>query len=231
MRSLTSGIMVVSALLVSAGASAWAFRAQNAGEVAFPQTLLAASLALAVVALVRAYRDGELLDWIKPKWGDFSGGAATALVLFAVTYGLVKVLTPDASPRQAWLLRLYLQMGDPTTLREKAPLVAAGIVLFAIADALVWRGLVPGILAERVGSRTAWIWAGALYGLAYVPTAFILKEGGAGPNLLIVAGALATGWILGATTRFFGRLVPGIVGHSLFAWFALMTYRFFAPSV
>jgi hypothetical protein len=216
---------------VTGGAAALAFRPENAGTTTFPLLVLAASAILAAAALFVAHRNGELADWLTPKWGDFSGGAATAIALFAVMYGVVKVLAPNGSVRQAWLLRLYLQMGPPSVLREKAALVGAAIVLFAITDALVWRGLVPSALAERFGSRSAWIVAGALYGLAYVPAALILREGGAGPNLLLVAGALATGWILGATTRFFRRLAPGIVGHALFAWFALMTYRFFAPSV
>ncbi len=230
MRSL-DWLWLALALIVTAAATAFAFRPDHAGTLAFPVTILAASAALAVLAVAIAYRDGVLLDWVKPRWGAFSGGAGTALVLFAVAYVIVKVLAPDGSHRQAWLLRLYLQMGSPQILREKAVLVGAAIVLFAITDGLVWRGLVPSVLASRFGSRRAWIAAGALYGVSYVPAALMLREGGAGPNLLLVAGALSTGWILGASTRIFGRLVPGIIGHALFAWFALMTFRFFAPSV
>lgn len=228
---MRSFVWVALALLVTALATAFAFRPDHAGTPTFVVTILAASALLAALALVTAHRDGDLVDWLKPKWGDFSGGAVTALVLFAAAYGIVKALAPDGSVRQAWLLRLYLQMGSPEILREKAVLVGSAIVLFAVTDGLVWRGLVPGALAARFGSRRAWIVAGALYGVAYLPAALMLREGGAGPNLLLVAGALSTGWILGATTRFFRHLVPGIIGHALFAWFALMTYRFFAPSV
>lgn len=228
MRSLLTALV---AALVTAGASAYAFRPDFAGSPVFPGTILAGSAIVAAYALYRAFADGELRDWVRPRWGDFSGGALTAALLFGVTYGLGKLLTPEGSPRSAWMLRLYLQLGPPDILRAKASLVGAAIVLFAITDGLVWRGLVTGAIAERIGSRRAWIASGVLYGLAYVPAAYVLREGGAGPNVLLVAGALLTGLVLGATTRFFGRLVPGIVGHALFAWFALMTYRFFAPSV
>ncbi len=228
MRSLLTAAVAV---LVTAGATAYAFRPEWAGSSAFPGTILGASALLAAYALFQAHRDGELRDWIRPRWGDFSGGAMTAALLFGTTYGLGKLLTPEGSPRSAWMLRLYLQLGPPDVLRAKASLVGAAIILFAITDGLAWRGLVTGALAERIGSRRAWIASGVLYGLSYAPAAYVLREGGAGPNVLLVAGALLTGLVLGATTRFFGRLVPAIVGHALFAWFALMTYRFFAPSV
>lgn len=219
------------AFLVAASAAAYAFRPDLAGTPTFPAVILGASGLLAVVAIGRALHDGELGAWLRPKWGDFSGGAFTALILFAITYGFTKVLAPDGTPRQAWTLRLYLQLGSPEILRAKAALVGGALAVFAFCDALVWRGMVNGALAERFGSRTAWIWSGVLYGLAYVPAAFVLREPNAGPNLILVAGAFATGLILGVSTRFFGRLIPGVVGHALFAWFALMTYRFFAPSV
>lgn len=231
MRGLDGVLAVLGALIVTAGATAFAFRPENAGSPLFPGILVGASALLAIGALLWAKRDGELREWIQPRWGDFSGGALTAAALFGVTYGIGKILAPESSPRSAWMLRLYLQLGSPDVLRAKATLVAFGIIVFAITDALVWRGLVPSALASRVGSRTAWIWSGLLYGVAYVPAALMMREGGAGPNLLLVACALATGWILGATTRFFGRLFPSMIAHALFAWFALMTYRFFAPSV
>lgn len=216
---------------LTAAAAAVAFRPEYTGRPTFVVVLLGASATLAVLGILKARYDGELKTWLKPRWGDFTGGAVTAAILFALAYVLAKILAPEGSPRAAWLFRLYLQMGALELLRDKAAGVAQVLFVFAITDAIAWRGLVPSLIAERVGSRTAWIWTGALYGLSYLPAAYVLRVDGAGPNMLLAATALATGLVLAANARYFQRLVPGMIAHLLFAWFSLMTFRFASPSV
>ena len=58
--------------------------------------------------------------------------AATGAALFGATYVLGRVLVPEGSGRQLWLMRLYLQLGSTDVLRQKAWLAASVIVLFAI---------------------------------------------------------------------------------------------------
>ncbi len=229
--AMRSFVWVVLAFALSAAGMAWAFRESLAGSPLFVAAILGTEGILAALFVLRASRDGELSAWLRPKWGDFTGGALTATALFGATYVLGRVLVPEGSGRQLWLMRLYLQLGSTDVLRQKAWLAASVIVLFAIVDALAWRGLVPSLLAERVGSRRAWMWAALLYGLSYAPAAYLVGDKVNGPNLLLVSGALVTGIILGASTRFFGRLIPGVIAHSLFAWFSLMTYRLMTPSV
>ena len=101
---------------VSAAASAVAFRPDYAGTATFPGIILGARAVLAAIALARAHRDGDLSAWIKPKWGDFSGGALTAALLFAAAYALGRGLAAEGTPRHAWMFRLYLQLGSPEVL-------------------------------------------------------------------------------------------------------------------
>ena len=61
------------------------------------------------------------------------------------------------------------------SLQAHAPVVALAVAVAALAEEIVWRGVVTQLLAERVGSRVAWVWAAGLYALAFVPTAWALR--------------------------------------------------------
>jgi len=76
--------------------------------------------------------------------------------------------------------------------------VVAAIVVAATAEEIVWRGLVTRLVAEAVGSRTAWIWAAVLYALAQAPTIWLLRDPVAGANPLVVFAALALGLVWGS---------------------------------
>jgi len=103
--------------------------------------------------------------------------------------------------------------------------------VMAVAEELVWRGLVVSLLEERIGSRRAWIWAAVLYGVAHLPTAWALRDPAAGPNPLLVLAAIGCGLVWGGMARRFDRLLPSMFSHALFDWTVIMMFRYWGPSV
>jgi uncharacterized protein len=195
-------------------------------------TLGLPTIALASVAALRAHKDGELVAWLRPTWGDFTRGFAATLFLFAGAYVYVKIIAPAGTPRDAWMARIYLQLGDPSVMRKNAPLVAFGLIALSAAEEIVWRGLVTTLFAERFGSRHAWILAAVAYAVASLPVMWALRDEAAGPNPVLPLAALGAGLMWGALTRFYGgRVFPAIVSHALFYWSVLMMFRLWGPSV
>jgi uncharacterized protein len=224
MRPAAAGF-VLAAVLVTGVSSQLAFSPDRSGTVAFWALALGPTVLLAAAASVWAQREGYLAEWLQPRWGDFTRGVLGAVALFGAAWGVTHVLAPVGSPREIWLVSLYGQIGDPRVLQVHAPLVALAVAAAALAEEVVWRGAVTQLLAERVGSRTAWIWAAGLYALALVPTAWALRSGG-GLNPLLVIAAAGAGLVWGAMARAFGSLTPSILAHALFDWAALMMFPF-----
>jgi membrane protease YdiL (CAAX protease family) len=208
----------------------FAFQEQRAGTVAFWAWMAVPYLVLAVAAVVRAHRDGTLREMLRPMWGDVTRGVGGAIVLFGATLAFTKLALAGTS-REAWLARLYLQLGDPGKLRDNAWAVAGMLISLAILEELVWRGLVTGLLAEVIGSRRAWVWAAVLYALAHLPVMWALRDERAGLNPVLPMAALAAGLVWGGMTRYFGRLPPAIVAHALFDWVVVVQFRLWGQSV
>ncbi|MBX3226693.1 MAG: CPBP family intramembrane metalloprotease [Labilithrix sp.] len=220
-----AGIVIAIAI-----ASHVAFAPARAGTSLVFVAMGVPTVAFAIVAVVRAYRDGVVKDLVGVKGGDFTRGFASAAVLFGGAYAFSRVVTPPTSPQAIWLARLYDQIGDPNELRKSVGAVVVALVVMAVGEEVVWRGLVTSLLEEQVGSRRAWIWAAVLYAVAHVPTMWQLK-GAAGMNPVIVIAALGCGLVWGGMARYFGRLLPGIFSHLLFDWTVLMMFRLWGPSL
>ena len=220
--------VVTSAVATAAGFACKSAYAGSAGLVAIYGGV---TCALAIAGSVRAWRDGELGEWLRPRSGDFTRGFLAGGFLFGCAYLFTRFVIPADSPRVGWLARTYLQIGDPAAMRDKVAYVSVFICIIAIAEEIVWRGLVTTLFAEIVGSRRAWIFAAVLYSLAHVPTMWMLADTKAGLNPIVVFAALGCGLVWGALTRFSGRLAPAIVSHALFDWFIVMTFRLWGPSV
>ena len=191
--------------------------------------LLAAgpTVALAAVALLWAREEGLLGEWLRWKPGDFTIGFLAALGLFGFAWAVVRLVAPVGSEREIWLVSLYAQIGDPRELQAHVALVAPAICAAAVAEEVVWRGAVTRLLAQRVGSRSAWVWAAALYALAYVPTAWSLRASGAqagGLDPVLPFAALGAGLLWGGIARAYGRIVPAMVAHALFDWAVVMMF-------
>lgn len=240
---------LVAIVVVIAAAASQAFDLARAGQLSMIVWIGVPTLALAIVGVVRAQRDGMLYrrgafdegegphylatgkGWLNVRSGDFTRGFLAAAVLFGGSWVFTKVVMPVGSARESWIARLYLQLGDPTTLRKNVAVVAVAIVVMSIAEELVWRGLVTSLLEEKVGTRRAWVWAAVLYAVAHVPTVWALRDPVAGPNPMILVAALGCGLVWGYMARRFERLLPGIFSHVLFDWTVLMMFRLWGPSV
>lgn len=218
------------------------FQVSRAGQPTFVLWIAVPTVALAIAGAIRAHQDGTLYrrgsfddgggkGWLNVRSGDFTRGFLGAALLFGAAWAFTKVVTPSGSPRESWIARLYLQLGDPTTLRKNVVLIVIGIIIMAAAEEIVWRGLVTSLLEEKIGSRRAWVWAAVLYAVAHVPTMWALRDPVAGPNPMIVVAALGCGLVWGFMARRFERLLPGIFSHVLFDWTVLMMFRLWGPSV
>lgn len=221
------------AITIAVGVAAgFAFRVGNAGSAKLVFIYGGVTSALAIVGCIRAYRDGELGDWLRPAFGDFTSAFFATALLFAGAYAFSKYIVLPGDVHTGWLSRLYLQMGDPPELRKHAAFVGSAICIIAIAEEIVWRGFVTTLFAEIAGSRRAWIYAAVLYSLAHVPTMWLLADTRAGLNPLIVFAALGCGLVWGAVVRYKdGRLMPAMISHALFDWAVVMMFRFWGPSV
>ena len=229
---MRTALWLVIVTSVAGVASYLGFQLERAGLLSFVLVVSVPSIVLAVLGGWRAQRDGELVDWIRPSWGDFTAGFLATLVLFAASYGATKLFAPTGSDHESWLARLYLQLGNPMILRAHPVSVAGTLIVMAIADEVLWRGVVTRLIAERVGSRTAWLYAIVPYALTQVPTMWALRDPVAGLNPVLPIAAIGGGLVWGALARQQGgRLVPGMVSHALLNWSLLMMFRLWGPSV
>jgi membrane protease YdiL (CAAX protease family) len=222
MRPAAAAFVAV-AVLVTGLASYFAFSPERSGRIAFWALAAGPTVVVAAVAAAWANREELLREWLLPKWGDFTRGVVGAVLLFVAAWGVARLIAPVGSPRELWLVSLYAQLGDPRALQDHAPALAAVVVVAALAEEVLWRGVVTHLLAERTGSRTAWIWAAGLYALAYVPTMWALRAG-AGVNPVLAVAALGAGLLWGGMARAFGRLAPGVLAHALFDWAVVMMF-------
>jgi membrane protease YdiL (CAAX protease family) len=210
-------------VVVTGIASYLAFSPAQSGSIAFWALAAGPTVALAAAAATWARREDLLREWLSPKWGDFTRGVVGAVVLFALGWAFARLVAPVGSAREIWLVSLYGQIGDPRALQAHALALAVVIGVVALAEEVLWRGTVTQLLAQRVGSRAAWVWAAALYALAQAPTMWALRSG-AGPNPVLVVAALGGGLLWGAMARAFGRLAPGVLAHAMFDWAVVMMF-------
>lgn len=219
--STAIGVTIATAIVIG-----FAFSPQRAGT---PAMLIAIGLVYAIftaIAVVRLRRRGDLQAIFRPSAGDLTLGAALAGLLYGAGRLTEMALAPRGSPREAWVMRLYLQLGDP----EASGREMVGVAVFGIAalEEIVWRGLVMRELELAFGTRTALIASTLLFGLAHVPTMFLLGDPMAGPNPLIVLAALGCGLVWGGVYWRAKRLVPAIFTHALFSW-AIVEFPIWRP--
>jgi membrane protease YdiL (CAAX protease family) len=209
-------------VLVTAG-YAWAFQPSVAGEPEFLLRFAAPHFVLTLYALRELSREGVLAPRMKPRWGDLSVGAIAAMLLLMASWAARTTIAPPGTERQAWLLFLYVQLGDPEHI-QRSILYSSLLLGITLAEEIIWRGLVTHKLTERFGPRRGWIYAVALYSLASLPTAYTLRAP-AGYNPLLVLGTLGCGIVWTFLAVRVGRLVPGIFSHMAFTYFSVVQFR------
>jgi len=169
-----------------------------------------------ILAVARMRKEGTLAEKLRPRSGDLTFGAiVTVMLLLGALVGR-SIIAPHGSVREGWLMRIYLQVGDPDVLQRHMLGVSLAVVIVAGLEEISWRGYVYQFLEDRFGTRRAFPATALLYALAHVPTMFLLKAPFAGLNPLVVIAALGCGLVWGLVVARTGRLPVAIISHALF---------------
>lgn len=219
--SVAVGVTVATTIVI------WfSFNPARAGTQAMLIALGLLYAIFAAVALRRMQQAGELRAKFRPSAGDLTLGAATAGLLYGLARLVQHAAAPHGTAREAWVMRLYLQLGDPEASGRE--LVSAAVFVIAALEEVVWRGLLMRSLDTAYGMQRALVLSTLLYGAAHVPTMFLLADPVAGPNPLIVLAAMGCGFVWGAVFVRTNRLVPAIFAHALFSW-AIVEFPIWTP--
>ena len=204
----------------------YAFDPARAGQASMLVALFALYAVLAALALVRLHRRGELRARFRPVGGDMTLGALVALLLYGGARVFEMSVTPRGSPREAWIVRLYLQIGDPDA--PGRGLASAAVLGVAALEEIVWRGLVMRTLEDVVGPFRAAVLTAVLFAIAHLPTLWLLRDPAAGLDPLVVVAAFGCGLVWGLVTARARRLVPALIAHALFSW-AVVDFPLWRP--
>ena len=208
--------LVIGVTLTNAGVIAYAFDPARAGQSAMLGSMAAFYAALSALALYRLHRRGELIRRFRPARGDITLAAVTAGVLYGAAHIVASLFAAPGSPRELWVVRLYLQLGDPDAPGRS--LVGVAVFCVAALEEIVWRGLVMRSIQDVAGPWRAVALSTALYAAVHLPTLVSLRAPGAGYNPLVLLAALGCGLVWGLMVLRTGRLVPAILAHALFSW-------------
>lgn len=214
---------------VTAASVAFSFDPARAGEPAAMACALVSSMLLGLLALSRLARRGELRASLMPRPGDLFFGATAAVLLYAGLMALGLAVSARGTPGEAWMARLYLQLGHygeaSLGSAEAGPDHATSALVFVAfaLEGLAFRALVQRPLGDRLGPFRG-LFLGALFGaVAYAPSAVVLADPAAGPNPLLVVAAFGVNLVGGIVALRARHLTPALVAHALFAW---ATYEF-----
>ena len=218
-------------LAIVGAAVAWAFSPSMAARPAMLAILAGAYAPLVALSLYRMWRDGTLLDLFRFRSGDLTLGVGIAAFLGACCWLGRTLVAPRGSPADMLVMRVYVQLGEVPADRSTYALVALALVFVAIADEIVWRGLVQQVLEERWGVRAGWLGTAGLYALAHAPTIWLLGVPGSPRNPLVVTAALFCGVVWGFAVGRMQRLPPAILSHAALTFLLAMQFRLWAPGL
>jgi uncharacterized protein len=215
---------IAGAVGMVAVASALAFRPAFLGTYWVFAILAAPYIAMTVVYVLRTAREGMTATKLRPRSGDLTLGFAIAALLFLCVVVGRSALTPTGSGREAWLMRLYMQVGGPSWVQKN--LIALSLItgLLGALEEIAWRGYVLSELNRRIGRRGAWPTTAALNAAAYIPTMLLASDPRAGLNPLLVLVALGSGLAWGFLVSLTDRLPVAIISHALFAWALIVQF-------
>jgi len=211
-------------LLLTFSGIAFSFSEARAGSPWFWVGVSVPYVLLVGLALHKMWDEGTLIDLLTPRWGDLSIGAVSMTGLLFASWAARRVLSPLGSPRQAWLFRVYLQLGNPEHLQRSTGYTLL-ILAICIAEEIVWRGMVLGELTQRFGRRAALPLSALAYGFATLPTLWLLRDPIAGPNPLFITAAIGCGLVWSFLAAQLGRLTPVMISHMAFTYFTIVQFH------
>jgi len=215
------GVTALTAIVLT-----YAFDPERGGEPSLLLAIGALYATLAAAAIRRLKNNHELGARLRPRAGDLTFGVFVGALLYGGAMAGRLFFAPHGSEREAWIIRVYLQVGDPGLVDMH--LVGAAVLVIAALEEITWRGLVLPILEEPFGARRAWLWSTLLFGLAHVPVAYQLRDETAGLNPLIPMAALGCSFVWGYLAIRTDRLAPSIFAHALFSW-AIIEFPLWTP--
>ncbi len=208
--------LVLVVTLATSAAVFQAFRPDNAGQMSMLLSLGSVYVVFTIITVLWMRHRGEEKSKLTPHRGDVTFGAIIAVGMYLLATGVHILLTSRGSPKEAWLIRVYVQIGDP----EMNARFFVGPIIFAVAamEELVWRGLVLGALRDRLSNNVALLSCTALYGLSHASTLYLLRDPYIGLNPLVMMAALGCGLIWGWIAFKLDRLALSMIAHALFIW-------------
>jgi membrane protease YdiL (CAAX protease family) len=208
----TVGLVTAAAALIHG----FSLRMQTQLQFASWWPLLLGYALLTAFAVRQLHKQGRLAESFTLKGGDLSIGIMLGIGLLAMAWIIKTRLVPAGSPREGWLLQIFIVTGPMfgSTVKTLA------LVLLAGMEEVVWRGFVAHELSQKLGSRRALPLAAVLYAASLLPTAWTLADPAAGLNPLLVLAALGCGicWTFLALRSH--RLIAVWASHAAFSYFA-----------
>ncbi len=215
---------VILATLLLSAAAGFAFRPTLAGTGAFWAAVAIPNFLAAAWALHYLHREDLLFERLRPRGGDISLGALVGVGLLVASWAGRTTLVAAGTPQQAWLLNIYIQIGDPEVVQSSV-LMTVLLLSVVLAEELFWRGWVLDACSKRVGPRRGWMLATLLYAATLLPTVVTLAAPLAGPNPMLFVAALFCGLVWTFMAHVIGRLPPVILAHAVFTYFSVVQFR------
>lgn len=206
-------LITVVVSIATAAAIRYAFAPAQAGRREMLMAMGGVYLIALPIALARMARRGELRSLFRPAPGDVAFAAIVAGCLYGLAHVVARFAAGPGSPREAWLMRLYLQIGEP-----EARFRGVAVLVIAALEEIVWRGLVMRELQATMGYLRALALSSVLFAAAHAPTLLSQADPRAGPNPLIVLAGLGCSVVWGGMFLRARRLVPAVLAHALFSW-------------
>jgi membrane protease YdiL (CAAX protease family) len=176
----------------------WACGAAASSAVGMWTALGVTAVGLGAVAFVLEGR--ALRARLRPTAKAVFAGVAVGALMTLATYGLYRLLASRFSVVARDTARLYEKLDAPAHLW-----LSLVVVPVVVGEEVVWRGLVQGALAPRLGAGAAALAAAPLYAVAHAPV---------GSPMLILA-ALACGLVWGGLRAATAGLIAPLVAHLL----------------
>ena len=176
----------------------WACGAAASSAVGMWTALGVTAVGLGAVAF--ALEAPALLALLRPTPTAVFAGVAVGALMTLATYGLYPLLASRFPIVARDTASLYTKLDAPAHLWLSLVLVPV-----VLGEEVVWRGLVQGALARRLGAGAAALAAAPLYAVAHAPV---------GSPMLLLA-ALACGLVWGGLRAATAGLIAPLVAHLL----------------
>src|SRR5262249_33891812 len=98
---------------------------------------------LCVAAVLQMRRDGTVSSKLRPRSGDLTFGALAAAMLYFGAFAGRELISPRGSVREAWVARIYHQVGiSPELGNHRVIVISIALIVLAALEEILWRGFI-----------------------------------------------------------------------------------------